>query len=85
MLNFLLQTLNAVKPEIVSDGGAYSSVSIRAATTREAVVAQCGRVRDAVRSLLALYTRSKSIDFRLTDEHYLMPDLPESEYNKNFS
>lgn len=69
------QNINTVKPEIVSDGGEYSAVSLRSATRREVVSQRGARVRDAVRSLLALYTRTRHVDFQLTDPHFLAPVL----------
>ncbi|CAG9791840.1 unnamed protein product [Diatraea saccharalis] len=63
---------NAVTPEIHGDNGPYSSVSLRSATARENVALQCARLRDAVRALLALYTRTRLLDFQLTDSQYLL-------------
>ncbi|XP_068627599.1 phosphatidylinositol 4-phosphate 3-kinase C2 domain-containing subunit alpha [Battus philenor] len=57
----------AVTPEIQSESGPYCCVSLRAATAREAAAQQCARLRDAVRALLALYTRTRLLDFRLAD------------------
>ncbi|KPJ17846.1 Phosphatidylinositol-4-phosphate 3-kinase C2 domain-containing subunit alpha [Papilio machaon] len=68
---------NAVTPEIQSENGPYCQVSVRAATAREAVAQQCARVRDAVRALLALYTRTRLLDFQLADP----PTMP-SQSNK---
>ncbi|XP_049865129.1 phosphatidylinositol 4-phosphate 3-kinase C2 domain-containing subunit alpha isoform X2 [Pectinophora gossypiella] len=64
---------NVVTPEIHADNGPYCNVSIRSATAREAVAMQCGRVRDAVRSLVALYSRTRLLDFQLAETHYLTP------------
>ncbi|KAI5637162.1 phosphatidylinositol 3- and 4-kinase domain-containing protein [Phthorimaea operculella] len=64
---------NVVTPEIHADNGPYCNVSIRSATAREAVAMQCGRVRDAVRSLVALYSRTRLLDFALAETHYLTP------------
>ncbi|KAL4710311.1 hypothetical protein ACJJTC_011127, partial [Scirpophaga incertulas] len=63
---------NVKTPEIHGDNGPYSSVSLRSATARENVSMQCGRLRDAVRALLALYTRFRLLDFQLTDSQYLL-------------
>lgn len=63
-----------VTPEIVGESGAYCGVTLRGATRREAVSAQCARVRDAVRALLALYARTRLLDFVLADTHYLTPN-----------
>ncbi|XP_045520078.1 phosphatidylinositol 4-phosphate 3-kinase C2 domain-containing subunit alpha isoform X1 [Pieris brassicae] len=68
------QVTGAVRPEIQSDNGPYCSVSVRAANVRETLVQQCVRVRDAVRGLLALYTRSSLLDFRLPDSPIMTPD-----------
>ncbi|CAH0668895.1 unnamed protein product [Spodoptera exigua] len=65
---------NGVTPEIEADKGPYCSVSLRGATRREVVAAQCARVRDAVRALLALYGRTRLLDFHLTDTQYLTPN-----------
>ncbi|XP_073962722.1 phosphatidylinositol-4-phosphate 3-kinase catalytic subunit Pi3K68D isoform X4 [Choristoneura fumiferana] len=54
-------------PEIQADTGQYCAVSIRSATARETVAHQCNRVRDAVRALLALYTRTRLLDFTTAD------------------
>lgn len=80
VLTLLLQSSNAVTPEIGQDSGPYCGVSLRGATRREAVAAQCARLRDAVRALLALYCRTKLLDFQLTDTHYLTPSNIASEY-----
>ncbi|CAB3256692.1 unnamed protein product [Arctia plantaginis] len=64
---------NAVTPEIGADAGPYCGVALRGATRREAVAAQCARLRDAVRALLALYCRTRLLDFQLTDTHYCAP------------
>ncbi|RVE42898.1 hypothetical protein evm_012453 [Chilo suppressalis] len=63
---------NAVTPEIHGDNGPYSAVSLRSANARETVALQCARLRDAVRALLALYTRTRLLDFQLTDAQYLL-------------
>ncbi|XP_045492000.1 phosphatidylinositol 4-phosphate 3-kinase C2 domain-containing subunit alpha [Colias croceus] len=68
------QVTGAVRPEIQSDNGPYCSVSVRAANVRETLAQQCARVRDAVRGLLALYTRTHLLDFRLRDSPILLPD-----------
>ncbi|CAK1551645.1 unnamed protein product [Leptosia nina] len=68
------QVTGAVRPEIQSDNGPYCSVSVRAANVRETLVQQCVRVRDAVRGLLALYTRTSLLDFRLPDSPILSHD-----------
>uniref|UniRef100_A0A2H1VGX9 SFRICE_000012 n=1 Tax=Spodoptera frugiperda TaxID=7108 RepID=A0A2H1VGX9_SPOFR len=65
---------NGVTPEIEADKGPYCAVSLRGATRREVVAAQCARVRDAVRALLALYGRTRLLDFHLTDTQYLTPN-----------
>ncbi|KAJ0179212.1 hypothetical protein K1T71_004924 [Dendrolimus kikuchii] len=67
---------NIVTPEIQSDNGPYCSVSVRCANRRETVTLQCTRVRDAVRALIALYTRTRLLDFQLTDTHYNTPVNP---------
>ncbi|XP_063635795.1 phosphatidylinositol 4-phosphate 3-kinase C2 domain-containing subunit alpha [Cydia splendana] len=64
-------TNNLITPEIQADTGQYCSVSIRSATARETVQHQCNRVRDAVRSLIALYTRTRLLDFQLADSHLI--------------
>ncbi|XP_047023656.1 phosphatidylinositol 4-phosphate 3-kinase C2 domain-containing subunit alpha [Helicoverpa zea] len=64
---------NGMTPEISSDNGPYCAVSLRGATRREHVAQHCARVRDAVRALLALYGRTRLLDFNLTDTHYLTP------------
>ncbi|KAJ8724887.1 hypothetical protein PYW07_015845 [Mythimna separata] len=64
---------NGMTPEIEADNGPYCSVSLRGSTRREVVAQQCARVRDAVRALLALYGRTRLLDFKLTDTHYLTP------------
>ncbi|KAI5641910.1 PI3-kinase family, ras-binding domain-containing protein [Phthorimaea operculella] len=69
---------NVVTPEIHADNGPYCNVSIRSATAREAVAMQCGRVRDAVRSLVALYSRTRLLDFALAETHYLTPSNVDS-------
>ncbi|KAJ2950780.1 hypothetical protein O0L34_g9045 [Tuta absoluta] len=72
---------NVVTPEIHADNGPYCNVSIRSATAREAVSMQCGRVRDAVRSLVALYSRTRLLDFALAETHYLTPNNVDSKCN----
>ncbi|XP_013196087.2 phosphatidylinositol 4-phosphate 3-kinase C2 domain-containing subunit alpha isoform X1 [Amyelois transitella] len=67
---------NVVTPEIQTEQGAYCSVSLRAATSRETVALHCGRVRDAVRALIALYSRTRLLDFTLADS-YGNPSNPE--------
>ncbi|CAK1578120.1 unnamed protein product [Parnassius mnemosyne] len=67
---------NAVTPEIQADSGPYCAVSLRAATAREAVAQQCARLRDAVRALLALYTRARLLDFSLADAPAAVPSQP---------
>ncbi|KAG6448082.1 phosphatidylinositol 4-phosphate 3-kinase C2 domain-containing subunit alpha isoform X2 [Manduca sexta] len=73
-LNAFAQACNGqgggVRPEIESEMGAYCSVSLRGAGAREAVSQHSARVRDAVRALLALYTRARPRDFRLADAHH---------------
>ncbi|XP_061378857.1 phosphatidylinositol 4-phosphate 3-kinase C2 domain-containing subunit alpha isoform X2 [Danaus plexippus] len=61
------QPSSTVRPEIQSESGPYCAVSLRAASPREALSLQCARLRDAVRALLALYTRATLLDFRLAD------------------
>ncbi|XP_046978612.1 phosphatidylinositol 4-phosphate 3-kinase C2 domain-containing subunit alpha isoform X1 [Vanessa cardui] len=61
------QSTGAMRPEIQAESGPYCAVSLRAASAREALAQQCARVRDAVRALLALYTRARLLDFRLQD------------------
>ncbi|XP_026313861.1 phosphatidylinositol 4-phosphate 3-kinase C2 domain-containing subunit alpha isoform X2 [Hyposmocoma kahamanoa] len=68
---------NAVTPVIHADDGQYSSVSIRPATAREALAQQCSRVRDAVRSLVALYSRTRLLDFQLAEAPYVTPANPD--------
>lgn len=65
-------------PVIHADSGQYSSVSIRAVTTREAVAQHCARLRDAVRSLIALYSRTRLLDFQLAEAPYHTPNNPDS-------
>ncbi|CAG5010080.1 unnamed protein product [Parnassius apollo] len=67
---------NAVTPEIQAESGPYCAVSLRAATAREAVAQQCARLRDAVRALLALYTRARLLDFSLADAPAAVPSQP---------
>lgn len=67
---------NVVRPEIEREQGAYCSVSLAAGSRRDCVSLQGGRVRDAVRALLALYTRTRLLDFRLADAHYQAPANP---------
>ncbi|XP_050681509.1 phosphatidylinositol 4-phosphate 3-kinase C2 domain-containing subunit alpha isoform X2 [Leptidea sinapis] len=69
------QVTGAIRPEIQSESGPYCAVSVRAANVREALVQQCGRVRDAVRGLLSLYTRTKLLDFRLPDSPAVVYDM----------
>ncbi|GBP48239.1 Phosphatidylinositol 4-phosphate 3-kinase C2 domain-containing subunit alpha [Eumeta japonica] len=64
-------------PEIVGDGGDYCSVAVRSATPREALAVRCSGVRDAVRSLIALYERTQLVDFKMTDTQHLNPCNPE--------
>ncbi|CAH2063570.1 unnamed protein product, partial [Iphiclides podalirius] len=66
----------AVTPQIVGEQGPYSCVSLRAATAREAVAQQSARLRDAVRALLALYTRARLLDFSLADAPDALPAQP---------
>ncbi|XP_045763916.1 phosphatidylinositol 4-phosphate 3-kinase C2 domain-containing subunit alpha isoform X1 [Maniola jurtina] len=61
------QATGAVRPEIQSESGPYCSVSLRSANAREALAQQCSRVRDAVRALIALYTRARLLDFQMSD------------------
>ncbi|CAH2091791.1 unnamed protein product [Euphydryas editha] len=68
------QITGAVRPEIQAENGPYCAVSLRAANAREALAQQCARVRDAVRALLALYTRARLLDFRLQDAAGSAPD-----------
>lgn len=65
----------ALRPEIQADSGAYCAVSLRAASAREALAQQCARVRDAVRALLALYTRARLLDFRMADATIVATDV----------
>lgn len=69
-------------PEIQADTGQYCAVSIRSATARETVGLQCNRVRDAVRALLALYTRTRLLDFTTSDAQVTPQTSSDSEYRE---
>lgn len=71
---------SGVTPEIESERGPYCAVSLRGATRREAVAAQAARLRDATRALLALYGRTRLLDFQLADTHYHTPTNTNSQY-----
>ncbi|CAH0717341.1 unnamed protein product, partial [Brenthis ino] len=68
------QVTTAVRPEIQSESGPYCAVSLRAASAREALALQCARVRDAVRALLALYTRARLLDFHMAEPSIVATD-----------
>ncbi|XP_028163897.1 phosphatidylinositol 4-phosphate 3-kinase C2 domain-containing subunit alpha isoform X2 [Ostrinia furnacalis] len=72
---------NSMTPEIQADSGPYCAVNLRAATARENVALQSARLRDAVRALLALYTRARLLDFQMTDAQYLLQNSA-SEYSE---
>lgn len=60
-------------PEIISESGQYCSVSLVAGSRRQAAELAAGRLRSALRHAIALYARTRMLDFHLADS-YAAPD-----------